>query len=142
MKTVLFVCRKNTGRSQIATALFNSMKNDGWRAVSAGTDVGTASTMQERALQTPAAQRVIDDVKIMVGVDISDWPRRQVTEEIIQQADKIIVMVNDDEIPQYFKKYDFERWNIPDPVAMTSDEHRNAIDDMRQRILALHDRLV
>jgi arsenate reductase len=36
MKTVLFVCTQNAGRSQIAEALFNRLAPDDVRAESAG----------------------------------------------------------------------------------------------------------
>ena len=55
----------------MAAALYNKYAKDG-HADSAGTDVGPEKTMRERAAVIPAAQRVIDDMKELEGIDISD----------------------------------------------------------------------
>lgn len=57
MKTILFVCTENAGRSQLAEAIFNSMAPAGWQAISAGTRPAaqvypnTVEALEESGLQ-------------------------------------------------------------------------------------------
>jgi protein-tyrosine-phosphatase len=87
MKTILFVCTANIARSPMAEALFNQMMierdlDDQYRAESAGTwSWGGA----------PAPE---DGQKVMArrGLDTSTHRSREVTLEIMQNADLILTM--------------------------------------------------
>src|SRR5436190_12817336 len=95
---VLFVCKANTGSSQIAAGLYNKLSKSG-HADSAGTVADNAGeTLSERAQYRPAARHVID-VMAAEGVDISTNTRDQLTREMESQYDKIVVMAESETIP-------------------------------------------
>jgi arsenate reductase len=99
MKTVLFACVHNAGRSQMAAALFDLMADPALaRAISAGTEPGAkvhpevVLVMRERGVDLAAAvpQRLTEDLAaqasllvtmgcgeacpVMPGVERDDWP--------------------------------------------------------------------
>ena len=80
MKTVLFVCVGNSGRSQMAEAFFNQLANGKARAISAGTK--------------PAANVEPTVVKVMkeVGIDVSGNKPKPLTPEMIDQANLVVTM--------------------------------------------------
>ena len=132
--TVLFVCNKNTGRSQIAAALYNKYAVNG-RADSAGTDVGSEGTMRERAAIAPAAQRVIDDMKVVEGIDISDSPRTQLNEAMLADYDSIVVIADAETLPKYMKNHIYIHWDIADPVSQSDEEHTKTIETIKNQVM-------
>lgn len=79
---VLFVCRANAGRSQIAEAFFNSLSRK-HRAVSAGIAVGMENhPVPDPVMRCMAAQ----------GYDLSHARRKHVTPSMIRNADKIVLL--------------------------------------------------
>ena len=78
MKTVLFVCVGNAGRSQMAEAFFNQLARGKAKALSAGTN--------------PAANVEPTVVKVMkeVGIDISGNKPKPLTPEMIDQANLVV----------------------------------------------------
>jgi len=84
MKTILFVCTGNICRSPMAEAFFNyyTGKTDLFRAISAG--IGTIDGQ-------PASPNAIQAMQ-QVGIDISNHRSRQITAELVTQADFIIGM--------------------------------------------------
>ncbi len=92
---VLFVCRGNNGRSQMAEAMFNRLSRN--RATSAGVEVGMESN--EGSPINPLEIRIMDEI----GYDISRSARRQLTKEQAEEADIIVSMVGKDSMPDYLK---------------------------------------
>ena len=83
--TVLFVCVHNAGRSQMAEGFFNRLAKGRARAISAGTD--PADTID------PTVAGAMREV----GIDISDQRPRALIPEMIEQADKVLELL--EEIP-------------------------------------------
>jgi arsenate reductase len=79
-KTVLFVCIENAARSQMAEAFFRIYAPDVYEAISAG----TRHTSQINPL-------VVETMK-EVGIDISKQKPKEMTEDMIRNATKIINM--------------------------------------------------
>lgn len=80
MKTALFVCVGNSGRSQMAEAFFNELARGRAKAVSAGTN---------------PAQSVAPEVVLVmkeVVIDISRNKPKRLTEEMLAQADRAVTM--------------------------------------------------
>ena len=134
MNKVLFVCVKNVARSQIATVLFNKQAPDGWLAESAGTDDMTEYTVRERALVKPAAQMVIAMVKEVEDVDISEYPRRKMIQEMLPEYVKIVVMAEKETLPEYLQEYDFTYWDIPDFAAQDKAGFYEFLETIRSRV--------
>ena len=78
--SVLFVCVKNGGKSQMAAGLMRQAAGDTVRIDSAGTRPG--------ATINPLSA----DVLLEVGVDITDQTPRQLTDSMIRSADRVIVL--------------------------------------------------
>ena len=131
---VLFVCNANVGRSQAAEASFKRLS--GHEAESAGT---RADEIVERL--NPPTRTLKDSTSPAVpylkelGVDISQNLRAQLTSEMVQQADRVIVMADKDNWPDYIR--DSEKvtfWDIVDTRGLGSDEARPLLDEIKRRV--------
>ena len=109
---VLFVCKSNAGRSQMAEAFFNSISRSG-HADSAGANVAA-----ERRQGAPVDSRVVG-VMAETGINLKGRVRKQVTPAMLEGADRVVVLMEHSEatlyVPEYVhasKKTEF--WSIPD----------------------------
>jgi arsenate reductase (thioredoxin) len=125
MKTVLFACVHNAGRSQMAAALFNELADPAkGRALSAGTSPGdrvhpeVISVMQEE------------------GVDLTGARPRKLTPELAAQAQVLITMGCGDECP-YVPGVRRDDWPLDDPKGQPIERVRAIRDDIRARVQAL-----
>ena len=125
MKTVIFACVHNAGRSQMAAAFFNALADSGKaRAISAGTNPGervhpeVVAAMQER------------------GLDLSAARPQKLTAEIARGAYMLITMGCGDECPVVpgVKRDD---WPIDDPKGKPVEHVRAIRDDVRTRVQGL-----
>jgi arsenate reductase len=125
MRTVLFVCVGNAGRSQMAEALFNQAAGGKARAISAGTR--PAEAIDPRAVQ--AMQEI--------GIDISGNKPKTLTMEMLEQADRVITMGCGVEgvCPASF--VETEDWQLEDPKGKPIGEVRRIRDEIRARVLRL-----
>jgi len=125
MKTVLFACVHNAGRSQMAAALFNSLVNPTQaRAVSAGTDPGTQVH--------PEVMAVMNEV----GIDLSAATPTKLTPELAGTANMLITMGCGDACP-YVPGLIRDDWPLADPKGKSLDEVRSIREDIRRRVEAL-----
>ena len=78
MKTILFVCVHNSGRSQMAEAFLNKLARGKAQAISAGTQ--------------PAGEvnPVVIEAMREVGVDISGNKPKALTMDMVEKADRMI----------------------------------------------------
>ena len=81
--SVLFVCVKNGGKSQMAAGLMRRAAGDTVVVDSAGTAPG-------RAVNALSAEVLLE-----VGVDISDRTTQQLTDEMVAAADRVVVLGRD-----------------------------------------------
>lgn len=81
--SVLFVCVKNGGKSQMAAGLMGQAAGDTVRVDSAGTRPGAA-------INQLSAQVLLE-----VGVDITDQRPQQLTDDLIRSADRVVVLGRD-----------------------------------------------
>jgi arsenate reductase len=125
MKTVLFACVHNAGRSQMAAAWFNLLADPTKaRAVSAGTDPG------------PRVHPEVVAAMGEVGVDLSAAPTSRLTMELAQRAQMLITMGCGDECPVVpgLKRDD---WPLEDPKGKPLVRVRQIRDEIHQRVEAL-----
>jgi arsenate reductase (thioredoxin) len=122
MKTVLFVCVHNSGRSQMAEAFFNALAGGKARAISAGTRPAT------RVNATVAAAMK------ELGIDISRRKPKALTFEMMEKADRAITMGCgvEESCPASFAPT--EDWQLDDPEGRPLDEVRKIRDDIRARV--------
>jgi len=128
MKTVLFVCVGNAGRSQMAEAFFNRLANGRARAISAGTK--------------PAGAVDAQTIEVMreVGIDISKAKPKALTMEILDQADRVVTMGCGAEgvCPASF--VETEDWQLEDPKSKPIEEVRRIRDEIRAGVTRLLER--
>ena len=121
MKTVIFACVHNAGRSQMAAAFFNALVDDGKAcAVSAGTEPG------ERV--HPEVIAVMKEV----GIDLSKAQPQRLTLELAKNASLLVTMGCGDACPVVpgLRRDD---WPLPDPKEKPVEEVRRIRDENRDR---------
>ena len=134
---VLFVCNANVGRSQIAEALFNKL--------SVHESVSARTRAEETVSRTKPASRSLKDAGSRTisfmreeGVDVSEKLRDQLTSEMVQEADKVIVMADGDSWPDFLRDSDkVTYWDIPDAVGLSDDAALSINNDVKQRVKEL-----
>lgn len=125
MKTVIFACVHNAGRSQMAAAFFNAMADPRKaRAVSAGTQPGERIHPEVRAAMEEA------------GIDLSGAKPQRLTDELAQGAHWLITMGCGEACPHVpgLKRDD---WPLEDPKGKPAERVRQIRDDVRARVAAL-----
>lgn len=136
---MLFICRANVGRSQMAATLFSKMAPE-HVAISAGTSVvdKEGNTRDGQKLKDlPAAAHVIACLA-EEGIDAQENARQQLTPAMVANADRIIVMAELETIPEYLQ--DSPKavyWNITDPKGADLEAHRATRDIIRTMITKL-----
>lgn len=132
---VLFVCRRNNGRSQLARALYNLLtkSND---ADSCGIEVDQPGQLLGDRSKQPGSEvdKVIAVIK-EVGPDISKTPRRQFQINMLNDYDKVIVMLEPEMVPEYLKNQpNVEFWQMKDPKGEGIEGMRRGRDAIKARI--------
>lgn len=122
MKTILFACVHNAGRSQMAAALFN-LKADRSkvRAVSAGTEPG---------------ERIHPEVGVALGelgVGVADLKPRRLTTELAQGASLLVTMGCGEACP-FVPGLRREDWPLRDPKGLAIEEVRRIRDEVLARV--------
>src|SRR5579871_915624 len=134
MKTVLFVCVHNAGRSQMAEAFTNRISAElhlPVRALSAGTAAG------ERI--NPVAQAVMAEI----GIPLDGQSPKQLTQQMADQADRIITMgcgVDAEACPA--RIFVSEDWGLEDPAGQPIVKVRQIRDQIRERVEGLLEAMV
>lgn len=127
MKTVIFACVHNAGRSQMAAALFNQLADPTKaRALSAGTN---------------PADRVHPEVVAVMseeGVDLTGARPQKLTPELASQAQLLITMGCGDECP-VVPGTRRDDWSIPDPKGQPAAAVQAIVSDIDARVQRLID---
>ena len=122
MKTVIFACVHNAGRSQMAAAFFNQLADRSRaRALSAGTQ--------------PAEHVHPEVVAVMreVGIDLSTAQPTRLTDELAAGAQLLVTMGCGESCPVVpgLRRQD---WNLPDPKGQPIERVRAIRDEIRRRV--------
>ncbi len=132
---ILFICKSNFGRSQIAEAIFNSISPK-HKATSAGTEKGRVTGHKLKDFPEHSNLFVCMDE---IGLDIRENTAKSLTPKIVKDADKIIVMAEKETWPGYLKKSNkIAFWEIEDMCGQSLDKFRDA----RNQIKSLVEKLV
>ena len=128
MKKILFVCVENAGRSQMAEAFAKAYGNAKIEAISAG-------TMPAEEVN-PLAVQVMREK----GIDLSPNKPKLITNQMVQEADTIIVMGCSAEgfcpAPLLNKVVD---WQIEDPKGKPIEKVREIRDEIERKVRTLLD---
>lgn len=126
MKTVIFACVHNAGRSQMAAAWFNELAAPTKaRAISAGTKPA------ERV------HPVVVDAMNEVGIDLSTSTPRYLSEELVGDAAYLVTMGCGDECPVTPAGTRRLDWALEDPKGKPIERVRQLRDDIRERVSRL-----
>lgn len=128
---ILFVCRQNIGRSQMAKELYN-------RTHAATADAaGTIVDVEGQTLEACHAVKTIATMKEL-GIDVSQNRRRQLTQEMLPLYDKVIVMSEPQNTPEWLATWPkAERWEVPDTKNTTLDGTREVRDRLATLVATL-----
>ena len=127
---VLFVCRANNGRSQIAEAIFNRLSRN--RATSAGLEVGIEGS------EGSVINKLDISVMNEIGYDLSGYFRKQLTRELTDNADVIVSMVDVKHISNYLNKS--KRVIYWDIAASRNSSHKSEVitrDKIKKKVVQL-----
>jgi arsenate reductase (thioredoxin) len=125
MRTFIFACVHNAGRSQMSAAFFNQLADPELaHAISAGTQ--------------PAewVHPVVVDAMREVGIDLSNAKPQKLTAELAQNAELLITMGCGDECP-YVPGLRRDDWPLPDPKGQGIESVRQTREEIKSRILQL-----
>jgi arsenate reductase len=129
---ILFVCRANVGRSQAAMGLYNAIHSE--KSESAG----TITHLQDVALKNrEGAENIVQAMK-EIGIDISHNKPRQITIEIVNDFDKVIVMAEPETIPDWLSNSPkTEMWTIQDAKDQNLETTRKIVEQIKSKISVL-----
>ena len=125
MKTYIFACIHNAGRSQMAAAFFNAAADPAKaRAVSAGTNPG------------PRVHPEVVEVMLEEGIDVAGAKPQLLTDDLARGASALITMGCGEACPVVpgLRRDD---WPLDDPKGRPVQEVRRIRDDVRVRVQAL-----
>jgi arsenate reductase (thioredoxin) len=122
MKTVIFACIHNAGRSQMAAAFFNRLADPARaRAISAGTRPGDRVH--------PEVQAAMQEL----GFDLASAKPRRLTPELAEGAELLITMGCGDECP-VVPGVRRDDWPLDDPKGQPPKRVREIRDLIRTRV--------
>ena len=124
MKTYIFACIHNAGRSQMAAALLDHQAAGRIRVTSAGSQ--PASQLNPAVVQAMAE----------IGLDISREFPKPLTTGNVQAADIVITMGCGDACPVFPGKRYLD-WDLPDPAGLAVEQVRPIRDEISARVQAL-----
>ena len=125
MKTILFICVGNSGRSQMAEAIFNHFSKGKALATSAGT--------QPSNEVDPAVVNAMKEI----GIDISDNKPKALTIQMLDEANRVVTMGCGVEgvCPATFIKT--EDWGLEDPKGEPIRKVREIRDVIKKKVIRL-----
>ena len=122
MKTVIFACVHNAGRSQMASAFFNAMADRAKAvAVSAGTQPGDRVHPEVVAVMAEA------------GLDLSAARPRRLTKELAETGSLLVTMGCGEDCP-LVPGLRREDWPLQDPKGQPIERVRAVRDEIRARV--------
>lgn len=132
--TVLFVCAKNGGKSQMAAGLMKLVAGDRLTVTSAGTKPGAA-------INALSAEVLMD-----FGVDISAEQPKALTEENMRAAGLVVVLGTEAKVPA-IDGVQVEIWETDEPsllgiegrerMEMVRDDIHTRVKDLARRLTTL-----
>jgi arsenate-mycothiol transferase len=126
--SVLFVCSKNGGKSQLAAGLMNRLAGGDVTVYSAGTKPGAS-------LNPQAVESLTE-----LGIDITGEHPKPVTDEVLDTVDAVIVLGTEAKLePRDGTR--FEVWETDEPSERGiegMERMRMVRDDIKARVQKLH----
>jgi arsenate reductase len=121
MKTVLFVCVHNAGRSQMAAGFMQTLGAGKVEVLSAGS--APKDSINQVAVQAMAE----------VGIDIANNKPKILTDDAVISSDVVITMGCGDTCKFYPGKR-YEDWQLDDPAGQGIEAVREIRDEIKTRV--------
>ena len=127
MKTILFVCVHNSGRSQMAEAFFNQVAGGKAQAFSAGTQ------------PSDRVNPVVVEAMKEVGIDISHNKPKKLTVDMVEAADRMITMGCGDDAAGLCpaRIIETENWELEDPKGQPLATVRKIREQVKAKVAEL-----
>jgi arsenate reductase (thioredoxin) len=122
--SVLFVCVRNAGRSQMAAALLDRHADGRVEVRSAGSEPADDVHPEVRAVMAE------------IGVDLADAQPTALTSDAVETSDVVVTMGCGDACPVYPGKRYLD-WDLDDPAGQPLEEVRRIRDDIAGRVRTL-----
>lgn len=130
---VLFVCRGNVGRSQMAEGFFRHYYPEH--------EVKSCGTSALKYVSNKIGDFwYISPCMKEKGIDISEQRPKQISPELTNNAD-IIVTMSQEELPSYVEMSKVTAWQVPDPASRDFNFHRGVRDSIDSLVKGLSSRL-
>jgi arsenate reductase len=125
MKTVLFACVHNAGRSQMAAAIFDRLADPAKaRAMSAGTEPGARVHPE------------VVDVMREIGVDLTNVVPTKLTDDLAAEANLLVTMGCGEACP-LVPGVERDDWALEDPKGRSIERVRAIRDEVERRVRRL-----
>jgi arsenate reductase len=126
MKRIMFVCKKNSRRSQMAEGFTNVFGKDKVAVTSSG-------------LESSQVDPIVMQVMSEVGIDVSEQASKPLSDFKPEDYDVVISLcgcgVN---LPkEWILREVFEDWQLDDPEGQPIDVFRRVRDEVKNRVVAL-----
>lgn len=130
MKSIMYVCKKNSRRSQMAEGFTKVLGKDKVKVMSSG-------------LASSEVDPITVQVMSEIGINISDQTSKALSDFNPQDYDAVISLcgcgVN---LPQeWILREVFEDWQLDDPEGESIDTFRRIRDQVKERVVKLIDNL-
>ena len=132
---VLFVCNANVGRSQVAQVYFDQLSSHESSGAGMAVDEITARLNLPSNKLKDAAKRPLEYIQREFGADISERERRQLTPQMMEESDMVIIINEKEMWPDYVQeggKVVF--WDIQDAAGQTDDATYQIFSQVRQKV--------
>jgi protein-tyrosine-phosphatase len=127
---ILFICYGNVGISQIAEGYYNHFTKSS-DASSAGVDHTTPERWHKLA---PEIIQIMKEG----GIDLSSKKVKFVTEEMVRDANRIIVMCKKEDCPDFLLQHkNICFWNIEDPYGSSVEQFRLIRNEIELKVYSL-----
>jgi arsenate reductase len=143
VKTVIFACVHNAGRSQMAAAWFNHLRKIQTATSKLQTphanlqrETKEATEIQAISAGTSPADRIHPEVlEVMneVGIDLSSATPQKLTAQLAEGGALLVTMGCGDECP-YVPGLKIEDWPLEDPKGKPIERVREIRDEIRDRV--------
>ena len=124
-KKILFACRKNACRSQIASAFAQHLAGDKIEVISGGSN--PAKMINPMMVEAMSEK----------GLDMAFRKPKSIKEAAIEGQPDIIITMGCEEGCSFMPGVKIEDWDLPDPAGGTIDFMRDVRDEIEKRVVSL-----
>lgn len=128
---ILFICKSNFGRSQIAESLFNHISNK-HVAISAGIETGRVTGHKLKEFPEHENLFICMDE---IGIELRDNIAKRLKAKMLNDVDIVVSMIKPELLPKLInKRYKIIYWDIKDMCGESLGIYRNTRDKIQKNV--------